>query len=83
MGKHSDLRKKAKLLCMEWVKSMVPEGEDRDLITEENFEQFLPEETHYYAGGSRRMHAMTPKWITKKLKKNPNLTLEELLDGLA
>jgi len=73
------LRKQADLLCVEWLKTMVPEGEEADRITVQSMPSMLPDETHLYAGGQVRLHAMTPKWIYKQLKKNPDITLEELM----
>lgn len=79
-----ELKSKANELLVQWLKSIVPEGEDRDLITVDNMMNFLPEDTHMYANESVRLYAMTPRYIYKKVKKNPNLTLEELMtDGIS
>ena len=77
------LRRRAEDLCIEWLRSMVPEGEEADLINNKNMSNFLPSETHFYAGDSVRLHAMLPKWIYKQLKKDPTLTLKELMNGMA
>ena len=79
MSHHTQLRRKAVELCVGWLKTLVPEDGEADLITVDNYKQFLPDETHYYANGQLRCHSMTPRWIYKKLKKNPDMTLQELL----
>jgi hypothetical protein len=82
MNRHKALRNRAAELCVEWLKTMVPEGEEADKINVKNYQNFLPDDTHYYAGSSVRLHAMTPKWIYKQLKKNPNVTMKELLNDI-
>lgn len=75
------LRRRADELIVEWLQSMVPEGEEANKITTDNYEGFLPEEKYYYAQGQRRNHSMTPRWVQKQLKKNPNTTVAELTHG--
>ena len=81
MSKYTLMRHQANQYCLEWLRTLVPDGEDRDRLTLDNFEQFLPDETHYYANGQIRIHAMTPKWFYKQLKKNPEASLQELING--
>jgi len=78
-SKAKALRRTANALVLEWLHTLVPDGEEKEKINEDNFMTFLPEDTHYYAQGQKRLHSMTPKWITKKLKKNPNLQVKDLL----
>ena len=41
-GKKSrQLRTKSKQLMIEWLRSMTPEGEDKEKINEKNLQQFL------------------------------------------
>ena len=75
------LRKRADEIIVEWLRTLVPEGEDRDRINVNNISEFLPEDVAYYANGQRRLHAMTPKYIVKALKKDPNVTHEDILDA--
>ena len=46
--KARQLRKKAKHLLIDWIRSMTPEGEDSKKINEKNLHEFLPEQTHVY-----------------------------------
>jgi len=71
------LRRRADQLGVEWPRPLLNEDEAAN-ITLDNYTDFLPEEEYFYAQGQRRRHAMTPRYIQKKLKKNPNATLQEL-----
>ena len=78
-GKRSkQLRRKAKDLLIEWIRTMVPDGEDPNRIKRQNLDEFLPTQTHIFAGGQFRMSAYTLKWFYKKVKRNPDVTLENI-----
>lgn len=78
-GKKSiELRKKGKALLIEWIRTMVPEGEDGTRINEQNLSEFLPQQTHFFANGQLRLSAYTLKWFYKKVKRNPDVTLENI-----
>ena len=78
-GKRSkQLRRKAKDLLIEWIRTMVPEGEDANKITKKNLHEFLPEQTHIFANNKFMLSAYSLRWFIKKVKRNPNATLEEL-----
>jgi|TARA_R100001460_G_scaffold12107_1_gene27944 hypothetical protein len=78
-GKRSKkLRRKAKDLLIEWIRTMVPDGEDPNRINRQNLDEFLPTQTHIFAGGQFRMSAYTLKWFYKKVKRNPDVTLENI-----
>tara|TARA_R100001082_G_C4353038_1_gene155482 strand:- start:606 stop:863 length:258 start_codon:yes stop_codon:yes gene_type:complete len=65
------IRKQAKELQVEWLKSLVTNEDSIDEpITIENVHEYMPEQTHYISQGQIRMSAFTLKWITKKLKRN-------------
>tara|TARA_R110001599_G_scaffold316952_1_gene526177 strand:- start:296 stop:475 length:180 start_codon:yes stop_codon:yes gene_type:complete len=57
---------------------MVPEGEDGTRINEQNLSEFLPQQTHFFANGQLRLSAYTLKWFYKKVKRNPDVTLENI-----
>jgi len=57
---------------------MVPEGEDANKITKKNLHEFLPEQTHIFANNKFMLSAYSLRWFIKKVKRNPNATLEEL-----
>ena len=74
------LRKHTKQLLIRWIRSMTPDGEDETEINEKNLEQFLPEDTHIFANNKFMVSAYTLRWFYKKVKENPNATLEEILN---
>ena len=78
--KAKKLRKKSKLLLLEWIRSMTPDGEDATKITAKNLHEFLPEDTHIFANNKYMVSAYTLRWFYKKIKDNPNATLEEILN---
>ena len=72
------LRHKAEELLISWIRTMVPEGEDATKITKKNLGEFLPEQTHIFANNRFMLSAYSLRWFYKKVKQNPNITLEEL-----
>jgi len=76
--KSKQLRRKAETLLIDWIRTMVPEGEDANKITKKNLHEFLPEQTHIFANNKFMLSAYSLRWFIKKVKRNPNTTLEEL-----
>ena len=74
------LRKRATQLLIRWIRSMTPAGEDATKINKKNIHEFLPEETHIFANNKFMVSAYTLRWFYKKVKENPNATLEEILN---
>lgn len=72
------LRRRAEELLISWIRTMVPEGEDATKITKKNLGEFLPEQTHIFANNRFMLSAYSLKWFYKKVKQNPDITLEEL-----
>ena len=72
------LRRKAENLLISWIRTMVPEGEDATKINKKNLDQFLPQQTHIFANNRFMLSAYSLRWFYKKVKKNPNITLENL-----
>ena len=78
-GKKSKaIRRRGKDLLIEWLRSFVPEGEDVSKINRKTLHTFLSEETHFYSNRRVMLSAYSLRWIYKKLKRNPNFTLEDL-----
>ena len=78
-GKRSkQIRRQAKQMFIDWLRTMTPEGEEPTKINKKNMHLFLPEQTHFYSNRQLRLSAYTLKWFEKKLKRNPNFTLEDL-----
>ena len=61
---------------------MLPDTEDRSLITVENIEDYLSEQTHIYLNRKFILSAYSLKWIYKRVKRNPELTFEQLKKDL-
>ena len=72
------LRRKAEDLLISWIRTMVPEGEDVTKINKKNLHEFLPEQTHIFANNRFMLSAYSLRWFYKRIKRNPNLTLEDL-----
>jgi len=77
-GKAKALRRKAESLLIDWLRTMVPEGEDTSKINKKNLHEFLPEQTHIFANNRFMLSAYSLRWFYKQVKKNPNVTLETL-----
>ena len=80
------IRKKAKLLFIEWIGSFLRE-DDRAKINIRNFTELLPDETHVYAN-RRIMHsAFSYKWFIKyikrlnKYKSVEDITLKDVMEN--
>ena len=77
-GKKSKLiRKRARELQLEWINSLMPEGET---ITKEKLDKALPQDKYYMSNGTTYLSFMNYKWLEKKLKKDINLKLENLIN---
>ena len=76
------LRKKGKQILVEWLHSMLPDTEDKALITVENIEDYLSEQTHIYLNRKFILSAYSLKWIYKRVKRNPELTFKQLKKDL-
>ena len=66
------LRKKIKPIQVEWLRELLPEDQ-ANIITVDNVEELLPEQTHVFGKGQLYLSYMTDKWIIKKLKQNPHI----------
>ena len=70
--KAKQLRRKGEQLLIDWLRTMVPEGEDTSKINKNNLQEFLPTQTHIFANGKFMISAYTLRWFYKQVKKNPN-----------
>ena len=66
--KAKQLRKKSKELVIEWLKTMLID-EEKKKLSMDNFEKYLPEQTHVYMNKRIMVSSYPPKWYMKKLKK--------------
>ena len=76
--KSKQLRRKAEVLLIDWIRTMVPEGEDATKISKKNLHEFLPEQTHIFANNKFMISAYSLRWFYKQVKRNPDITLEEI-----
>ena len=76
--KSRQIRRKAEQLLIDWIRTLVPEEEDATKITKKNLHEFVPEQTHIFANNKFMISAYSLRWFYKKVKRNPNITLEEL-----
>ena len=67
--KAKQLRRKSKELLIEWLKTMVPDGEDVNKITMKNLKEFLPEQTHIFANNRLMLSSYSLRWFYKQTKK--------------
>jgi len=70
--KAKEIRRKGENLLIEWLRTMVPEGEDTSKINKNNLKEFLPEQTHVFANNRFLLSAYSLRWFYKQVKKNPN-----------
>ncbi len=76
--KAKQLRRRSEELLVEWLRTMVPEGEDTSKINRKNIKEFVPDQTHIFTNNKFLLSAYSLKWFYKKVKRNPHLTLGEL-----
>ena len=79
-SKAKALRRHGKDLLIEWLRSVVPEGEDVTKIHIGNVHEFMPQQTHSFANRKFLLSAYSLRWFYKKVKRNPNITLHELVN---
>ena len=72
------LRKRAKELLVEWLYSIIPEDQATEEINTANIEQYLSKQTHVYLQRKFLLSAFSVRWMYKRVKRNPSLTLEQL-----
>jgi len=79
--KSKAIRKQMKPLFLEWLSGLLPEEEAKTL-REDNFNSYLPQETHLYIQGSIRLHSFSPRWLIKHIKifssRNPDVDIASI-----
>ena len=71
------IRRKARHILVAWLQSLMNK-EEASKINYKNVFNFIPNQTHYYQGDTFRLQPWSYKWIVKKLKRNPELTIDDL-----
>ena len=77
--KSKQLKRKAESMLIDWLRTMIPEGEDTSKINKKNLYEFLPEQTHIFANNKFMLSAYSLRWFYKQVKRNPNIQLKDLL----
>ena len=75
------IRNKAKAILVEWLKTLLNEEEQKK-VNIKNILTLLPNQTHYFSGETFKLQPWSYKWVVKKLKRNPELTIDDLNDML-
>jgi len=70
--KAKQLRRIGEQRLIDWLRTMVPEGEDTSKINKNNLKEFLPEQTHVFANNRFLLSAYSLRWFYKQVKKNLN-----------
>jgi hypothetical protein len=66
--KTKQVRKLSKEFVVEWLQSMLTEEEQKK-VSVDNYEKYLPEDTHFYANRKLMVSAYTPRWFAQRIKK--------------
>jgi hypothetical protein len=66
--KTKQVRKLSKKFVVEWLQSMLTEEEQKK-VSVDNYEKYLPEDTHFYANRKLMVSAYTPRWFAQRIKK--------------
>ena len=81
-SKSKSIRKRGKQILVDWLRSIIPDEEEASKINIKNIEEFLSEQTHVYMNNKFLLSAYSLKWIYKRVKRNPDLTFEQLKKDL-
>ena len=73
----SKIRNKAKAILVEWLKNLLNKQE-QEKVNIKNILTLLPNQTHYFIGDTLKLQPWSYKWVVKKLKRNPELTIDDL-----
>ena len=73
----SKIRNKAKAILVEWLKTLLNEEEQKK-VNIKNILTLLPNQTHYFSGETFKLQPWSYKWVVKKLKRNQELTIDDL-----
>ena len=70
--KAKKLRRIGEQRLIDWLRTMVPDGEDTSKINKNNLKEFLPEQTHIFANNKLLLSAYSLRWFYKQVKNNPD-----------
>lgn len=73
----SKIRNKAKAILVEWLKTLLNKEEQKK-VNVKNVLTLLPNQTHYWQDTTLKLQPWSYKWVVKKLKKDSELTYDDL-----
>ena len=73
----SKIRNKAKAILVEWLKTLLNKEEQKK-VNIKNILTLLPNQTHYWQDTTLKLQPWSYKWVVKKLKKDSELTYDDL-----
>ena len=73
----SKIRNKAKAILVKWLKTLLSEEEQKK-VNVKNILTLLPNQTHYWQDTTLKLQPWSYKWVVKKLKKDSELTYDDL-----
>jgi len=79
--KMSKIRRKAEQFLVIWLKGLLNK-EEQAKVNVKNIFTLMPPQTHYWQGTTLKLQPWSYKWIVKKLKRNSELTIDDLNDML-
>tara|TARA_B100000029_G_scaffold353518_1_gene346179 strand:+ start:2389 stop:2658 length:270 start_codon:yes stop_codon:yes gene_type:complete len=62
------IRKQSKVLMVEWLLTVLPDDE-KDKININNVNDYVPDQTHFYANKQLRVSSYTLRWFVQSIKK--------------
>ena len=75
------IRSKARNILVAWIKEVIKK-EDHPKVTRENLEKLIETSSYYWSDGTLKLQPWSYRWVVKKLKKNPDWTLEDIKQSI-
>ena len=76
------IRNKARAIMVEWIKEVIKK-EDHTKVNRSNLEKLIESSSYYWSNNTLKLQPWSYRWIVKKLKKNPQWTLEDIKQSIA
>ena len=76
------IRTKARAIIVEWIKEVIKK-EDHTKVNRENLEKLIENSSYYWSNNTLKLQPWSYRWIVKRLKQNPQWTLEDIKQSLA
>ncbi len=77
------INKHVPIISVQWLKSLMPNEEEANKITAENYKQYLNQSPYYFHNNQIFNSSFTEKWTRRKLKKlvkkNPSKPIDSYI----